>query len=187
MGDPGRRFAVIVEDAGELREAGGGFLGHLGGRLGRFQILGMVEQVAEDLELRRDEQVFQRERIHSGGRVGEVGVDLDGIDVADDQQRWVFQRFAVLLQLAVGFNQVGVLALVFPGEMAPIPDIRKALLAGQFFCAGFEGKEIPVGVHFDRHLVVHQPARSIKCDWYAERSLSVAGLPPGDELLGCER
>ena len=147
----------------------------------------MVEQVAQDLELRRDEQVFQRERIHSGGRVGEVGVDLDSIDVADDQQRRVFQRFAVLLQLAVGFDQVGVLALVFPGEMALVPDVRKALLAGQLFRAGFEGEEIAVGVHFDRFLMVHQLAEIVEMRLVSRALFERCRLPPGDELLGCER
>ena len=62
----------------------------------------------------------------------------DAADVADDQQGRVFERLAVLQQLAVGFVQVGMLALVLPGEVTAVPDVRKAFAAAGLGGAGLE-------------------------------------------------
>jgi len=48
------------------------------------------------------------------------------LEIGDDQQRRVQQRFAVLEELPVGFVQVGVLPLVLPGEVAHLPDVGEA-------------------------------------------------------------
>ena len=48
------------------------------------------------------EQVGQREGIDSLGGVGEVGMDLEAVEVADDQERRVLEVLAVLEQLLIG-------------------------------------------------------------------------------------
>jgi hypothetical protein len=65
--------------------------------------------------------------------VGEVGVDLDRVQVAGDEQRRVVERLAVELQLAVGAGQVLVRAFVLPHEAAAKEDVGVALLAFRLF------------------------------------------------------
>ncbi len=71
-------------------------------------------------------------------RAGEVGVDFEAVEVADDQQRRVFEVFAVLEELLVGGGEVFVLAFVFPAEVAAHPDVGPALAAVGFLDAALE-------------------------------------------------
>ena len=77
---------------------------------------------------------------------GEVGVDHDAVHVADDQQRRVLQGLAVLEELLVGRVEVLVLALVLPGEVAPLPDVGPAVAAAVLRRALLEGERLPGGV-----------------------------------------
>ena len=66
------------------------------------------------------------------GRVaGEVGADLGRADVADDAERRVVERVAVLVDLGVRLVErlVLALALVLPGEPAALPDVDEAVVA----------------------------------------------------------
>ena len=59
------------------------------------------------------------------GRAGEVRVNLSARDVADDQQRGILKRIAVLTELAIGVFEVliFVLAFVLPAELATPPRV----------------------------------------------------------------
>ena len=50
--------------------------------------------------------------------VSPVGVNLETVDVAYDEEGRIPQRFAVVVYLFVGGGEVLALALVLPGELA---------------------------------------------------------------------
>jgi hypothetical protein len=67
-------------------------------------------------------------------------VDDDPVEVADDQQRRVFERLAVLQELVVGGGEVLVFALVFPAEAAALPHVGPAFAAAVLRGAALEGE-----------------------------------------------
>jgi hypothetical protein len=69
-------------------------------------------------------------------RAIEIGADDVAVEIADHEQRRIQQRFPVTEQLTVGLVEVLFLALVFPGEAALFPHVRKAALARFRFLAG---------------------------------------------------
>ena len=108
----------------------------------------MLHESAQEAQrlLGLGEQVVQGEPVDRGGRVGEVGVDLEAVEVADHQEGRVVQRFAVLQQLAVGGGQVLALALVLPGEVAALPHVGEAVAALHLAGALLEGVVLAGGV-----------------------------------------
>jgi hypothetical protein len=66
-------------------------------------------------------------------------VDLKAVQVAHHQQRRILQRLPILQQLLVGGAQVLVLALVFPGEVAALPDIGEPAATADLLDALLEG------------------------------------------------
>ena len=58
-----------------------------------------------------------------------VGADPEPHHVGDDQERRVLERERVLAELLEGRVQVGAPALVFPGEVVALPDVRPAVAA----------------------------------------------------------
>ena len=91
------------------------------------------------VDIRRFGQVGKVERVHRRCRVGEVGVDLEAVHVANDQEWRVTQVLAVAAQLAIGGAKIAMLALVFPAEMIFEPDVSPAVAAAQRVDAFFEG------------------------------------------------
>jgi hypothetical protein len=65
-------------------------------------------------------------------RAREVGVNLDFVKVGNDQDRRVFERFPVEVELVIGGFQVGATALVLPGKVPTIPDIGPAVASRVF-------------------------------------------------------
>jgi hypothetical protein len=90
---------------GRLRDLLGGGRGAEGLRLG--------PHLAEQVKLVRVEQILEGELVDLFDGVGEVGVHLDGLDIAHDQERGILQRLAIAQKLLVGAVEVGVLALVW--------------------------------------------------------------------------
>ena len=144
-----------------------------GGRLRRAERVGLGEDGAQQRQARRVEQVVQPDLDHLLDGVGEVGVDLEAVHVAHDQERRVLQDFAVLEELLVGGVEVLVLALVLPGEEALLPDVGPALAAALLARPILEGKACPVGSASAGVGWPTRRQRSRKCSWAAERSLSV--------------
>ena len=106
------------------------------------KLLGRGEDVAEGLEgVGRvvGGQVVEGDDLHDRAQAGEVGVDLDPLEVADDQERRVAEVVLVAQQLDVGGLQVLVLALVLPGEEVALPDVGEAVAAGGLGDALLEG------------------------------------------------
>ena len=112
--------------------------------------LGIGEQLAEDVEVGRLGQPGQVELVFPLGRGGEVGMDLEAVHVANDQQRRVLQVFAVEQQLGVGRLQVLVLALVLPAEVAAHPDVGPAVAALGLLDALLEGVPLALRVGLGR-------------------------------------
>ncbi|QOV89794.1 hypothetical protein IPV69_00005 [Humisphaera borealis] len=97
----------------------------------RLERLRISEDAAELVEGGRFGELGERNRMHLLGGAGEVGVDFNPGDIADDQQRRVIERFAVLQQLTVGIGEILVLALalVLPRELVLPPDVGEAVIA----------------------------------------------------------
>ena len=79
---------------GQLGKALGHFLRDRLGRLAGFQGLGLGENLAEDIEMRRLGQVVQIEREDDRRLGGKVGVDLETVQIGDDEERRVLQVLA---------------------------------------------------------------------------------------------
>ena len=52
------------------------------------------------------EEVVQGEGEDAGGEVFKLGVDFEADEVADDEERRVFQGFVVLIELLIGLLEV---------------------------------------------------------------------------------
>ena len=85
-------------------------------------------------------------------------MDDNLIEIARHQQRRVFERLAILEQLLVGVVEVGVPTLVFPGEVAALPDIGPALATALRADARLKGEALAGRVVFGRRRVAHQAA-----------------------------
>ena len=158
-------------------------LGHLRRGLLRAKGFGVVEDVAQVSQALRRQQIVERQGQRALDAVGEVAVDRDRLDVADDQQRRVLQRFPVLQQLAVGLLHAAARPFVLDGEVAAIPDIGPALAAALLGRAGLEGEELVLGVKRRWRLMLHQRAQIEKV---LLRDLTFGGCvaaPLGDEFL----
>ena len=72
---------------------------------------------------------------------GEVGMDLEALEVADDKQGRILEVVTVEQKLDVGAPEVAGLALVLPGEVAALPDVGEALTPGSLGDMPLEGVE----------------------------------------------
>jgi hypothetical protein len=81
-------------------------------------------------------------------RVRPIGANDKLVEVADDQQRRVFQRQRVLLQLAKCCFQIFPLSLVFPSETAALPNVSPAVTTARLRRAALETVEISARVRF---------------------------------------
>ena len=89
--------------------------------------------------------------------VGEVGVDLDPVHVANDERGRILQVFAVVKQLPIGGGEVGVVALVLPAEVFALPDVGPTPIASaQSFGAGLERVPLTACIGLVRRLHAEQ-------------------------------
>ena len=144
VGDGFRIVSALVHRARDLREARCGQLRNLVGGLLGPQRLGVEHDGAQHAQrlggaFPARVEVIERHDVNRWPGVGEGGVDLDAIHVADDQQRRIIERVAVVDELLVRRGEVRVRAFVLPGEVPALPDVRPALAAGaEPFRAGLE-------------------------------------------------
>ena len=89
----------------------------------------LKKMLRSSFQPRRRQQVVERERNVVVDGVGEVGVDQQAAEVADDEQGRILQRLTVLEQLLVGRVQVGAGLLVLDGKATLVPDVGVALAA----------------------------------------------------------
>ena len=89
----------------------------------------------------------------------EVRVDFEAVQIGDNQQRRIFQVFAVELKLLVRFEQVAALAFVLPSEVALVPDVGPALAAAGFVDAALEGVPGAIRIGLGRFRLTQQLAK----------------------------
>jgi hypothetical protein len=117
-------------------------------------------------------------------RVGKIGVDPDLLHVRDDEQRRVLEPVGVLLQLRIGLNQVAALALVFPGEAVPLPNIGKASCIADLPSRFLEGIFGAVPIYVGRLRYSEQGAQVEKM-LLSGRPFGARGpSPSGNEFFG---
>ena len=75
-------------------------------------------------------EVGEVEGVDALGGGGEVGVDFEAVEVADDEKWRVAEIFTVVIDLLVGGFEIFMLALVLPGEVVAKPDVGEAFGAG---------------------------------------------------------
>ena len=97
-----RLRAVLAQELRQPGELPGRLLCHLLGGLRRAQRVRIVKCLAQDRQLLRQQQIIQAQLVDPLDGVSEVRVDDDALKIADDQQRRVEQRLAVLEELLVG-------------------------------------------------------------------------------------
>ncbi|MDP9472226.1 MAG: hypothetical protein M3Q71_16430 [Chloroflexota bacterium] len=91
--------ATPFQGGREGAEPSGGVPGDLVGGGAGTEGGGIGEDLAEDVEVDRIGEAVQVETVGDGGGAGEVGADLEAIQVADDEEGRVLQ--VVLVELAV--------------------------------------------------------------------------------------
>src|SRR5207245_991776 len=113
-----------------------------------------------------------------------VCMDLEAIHVADNQERRVFQRDGIALQLREGGIQVFALALVFPTEAAALPDVGPALSAGRFRRALLEGVPFALRVGIARRALTQNGAQVVEMRLRGRALGQLRGLPFVNERFG---
>ncbi len=156
---------ALAHAVGDLADELGGLFGDGFGRLARAERIGFGENAAERVEIGRFGEVGEAESVDVLGSAGEVGVDFEAVEVTDNQQRRVFEVFAVLEELAVGGGEVFVFAFVFPAEVAAEPDVGPTLAAFGFVDAALEGVPAPSGSAAAGLGWPSRSQRSQKCCW----------------------
>ena len=182
MGHRAPVMAPLAQPVGEVGEGRGRLFGQHLPRLGGLEPVGVGERSLENVPRRRVFQIVKREFVDLLDGVGPVGVDPEAVHVRDYQQRRVFQRQRVLLELGERLVQVLALALVFPGEAALAPDIGPALAAGGLGGALLEGEPLALGVGGDRVILAQQRAQVVEMGLRGGALLDFGGSPFLDEF-----
>jgi hypothetical protein len=179
-----RVVPALAHRDGQARELLGGILGEVLARPLRAEDLRVRHDGAEDPQrLRRvGRQVVEREAVGVRDGAREVRMDLEARQVADDEERRVLERLAVVVQLAVGCGQVLTLALVLPGEVAALPDVGEAIAATELLGTLLEGIPLPSRVDVVRGGQVEHPAQVDEVLLRCGPLGALAAGPLGDEL-----
>ena len=114
--------------------------------------------------------------------VGEVGVDLEVVEVGDDQERRVEEVFAVVVELLVGGLKVLVRAFVFPGEVVTEPHVGKAIAAVNLGDMFLEGVALAVGIVVGGFGNAEDFAKFVEVGLLALAFLECCDLPKVDEF-----
>ena len=115
-----------MQQAGDLADLPRQLFGDLRRGVLRLEIVGIVEQRAQHPPVFRLVDLGVGEFVRLLNRAVEIRADDVAVEIADDQQRRIQQRFAVAQQLPVGLIEILFLALVFPGETTLAPHVGKA-------------------------------------------------------------
>ena len=183
VGDRVRVVAALLQ--GE-RQLGEGRRGALGQRLPAFpgpQPLRVRHRPFEQVAFRGVRQIVQCELVRPADAVGPIGADAEPRHVRDDQQRRILQRQCVLPELGEGGVEVGVLALVLPGEVVPLPHVGPAGGAAIFAGVALEAIMRAVRIGLRGRGLVQQPAQVEEMLLRGGDFLQRGSAPLGDE--GC--
>ena len=107
-------------------------------------------------------------------------MDDDAFAVADDEQRRVVELQGVIGELLEGGGEVAAGLLVFPAEVAPLPDVGPAVATTGFFGAALEAVVVRVAGFGDAEQVAEVVKMGLRPGALGERIV----FPGGDELLG---
>ncbi len=146
MGDRLRIMTALAEPLRQPAQQRRRILGDRFPRPGRLQPFRFQKRPTQQIQLRGIGQIVQRQPMSDINRIREIRVNLNRLHIGNDQQLRIFQRQRVLLQLPPRRVQVFMLALVFPGETTPSPDIRPAIAPAGLFHALFEGEPFAVRI-----------------------------------------
>ena len=133
VGDLLAVLAAPAHGGGELGELAGGLGGDGGGGLLGAQLFGVGEHPVEQLPGFRLGQLLDADFARLVRVAGEGGVDDDALAVADDEQRRVVELQGVVGELLEGGGEVAAGFLVFPAEVAALPDVGPAVAAARTF------------------------------------------------------
>ena len=109
-------------------------------------------------------EVVEREGVDALASSGEVGVDLEALEVADDEEGRVAEVFAVVVELLIGLFEGLVLAFafVFPGKVVAQPNVGKAGAAARFADLFLEGVALAGWVGLGRGLLAEELAKVVE-------------------------
>ena len=122
-----------------------------------------VERPAQGCQAILGKQVVEGESIGLLGRIGKIGVDLDGLHIGNNQEWGIEQGLAILQQLLIGFAKIGMFAFILNREVATPPDIGPARATALLGSASLKGKALAGGVLFKGVAWPSMRQRSMKC------------------------
>ena len=159
MGYFGGIEAALAHGFGHVGEVLRGFLRYGDAGFAGPQFFWIEEDGAEDFKAARLAEAFKWDVVDDRNGVGEIGVDYDSVQVADDEEERVGERVAVQEKLVIGVVQILVLALVFPAEEILFPYIGEAIAAAVLFGALFKAKGFARGIGLGGRGVPEHPAQ----------------------------
>jgi hypothetical protein len=181
-----RRDAALAHAVGDLADDFSGLGGDGFGGLARAEGIRIGEDSAELVEVFGLGQLGERELVDLFGGARDVGVNLEAVEVANDEQRRVFEVFAVLEELLVGSGEVFLLAFVFPAEVAAEPDVGPAGAAFGFIDAALECVPSALGVGGGRFGLAEEVAEVEEMLLAGAALGELSGLSFLDERVGSQ-
>ena len=127
-------------------------------------------------------EILERELVETADAVGPVGADAETDHVRDDQKRRVLQRKRVLPQLPERRIEVGVPALVLPGEVVALPDVCPSAAAVVLSRAALEAVAFASRIGVGGRGLAQHPAQVDEVLLRGGSLLEFGGPPLGDEF-----
>lgn len=173
-------FATLPHGGGELGELAGSLGGDGGSGSFGAQLFGVGEHPFEELACFRLDELLDADGARFVRVAGEGGVDDDAFAVADDEQRRVFKLQGVVGELLEGGAQVAAGFLVFPAEMAALPDVGPAVARAGFLGAALETVVVRIAWLGDAEQVAEVVEMCLCPGAFGE----LVVFPEGDEMFG---
>ena len=131
---------TFLERTRDRSDLSGQFFSDFRGRSLRFKKFRLGEHRAQQVQHRRTVDVRIGELVRLLHRAVEIRADDVAIEIADYEQRWVKQRFAITQQLLIRCIEVLLFAFVFPSETTFLPNVcEPALAIGVWFLGDSSG------------------------------------------------
>jgi hypothetical protein len=151
----------------------------------RSQPLGLTKGPFELVAVGRLAQPVEVELVGGRDRVCPIGDDPESVEIAGDQQRRVFKRQRVTLELIDSLIQASSAALVLLAEASAFPNVRPAFTAGRLGGAALKAIPLAFGVCVGRLRLVQQLAKIVEVGLRSGTLFQLSRLPFRDELLRC--
>ena len=125
--------------------------------------------------------------MRDGYGFGEIGVDDDAVQIADDEEGRAGEGVAIEEELVVGVFQILVLAFVFPAKEILFPDIGEAIAAAVLFRAFFKAEGFARGIGLGGRGMAQHAAQVEEMLLRGGAFLELDFSPLGDEFGGVQR